>query len=64
MNLTQYDLAPEDELNRILWYTARPDEPYLTPVHRAPFTTALPCRYPTVGDIADGLLCGPRPLRS
>ena len=42
MNFAQYDLAPEDELNRILWYTARPDEPYPTPIHRALFTTGLP----------------------
>jgi YVTN family beta-propeller protein len=40
MNFSQYDLAPEDELNRILWYNAHPDEAYPTPVHRALFTTA------------------------
>ena len=42
MNFSDYDLAPEDELNRILWYTARPNEPYPAPIHRALFTTALP----------------------
>jgi len=41
MNFSAYDLAPEDELNRILWYSARPNEPYPTPIHRALFTTAL-----------------------
>jgi YVTN family beta-propeller protein len=42
MNFTAYDLAPEDELNRILWYTARPNDPYPTPIHRALFTAPLP----------------------
>jgi hypothetical protein len=42
MNFAQYDLAPEDKLNRILWYTARPGQPYPTPIHRALFTTGLP----------------------
>jgi YVTN family beta-propeller protein len=42
MNFAEYDLAPEDELNRILWYAARPNDPYPTPIHRALFTTALP----------------------
>ena len=33
------DLAPEDELNRILWYVAKgPDVPYPTPIHRAIIT--------------------------
>jgi hypothetical protein len=41
MNSSDFDLAPEDELNRILWYTARPDEPYPTPIHRALFTQAV-----------------------
>jgi YVTN family beta-propeller protein len=39
MNFAEYDLAPEDELNRILWYHARPNEPYPTPIHRAIFTS-------------------------
>ena len=31
-----YDRAPEDELNRILWYVAKgPNVPYPTPIHRA-----------------------------
>ena len=38
MNFAEYDRAPEDELNRILWATARPGEPYPTPIHRAIFT--------------------------
>ncbi len=38
MNFREYDLAPEDELNRILWYAARgTDAPYPTPVHRMVF---------------------------
>ena len=37
MDFSGYDLAPEDELNRILWYNARPNEPYPTPIHRALF---------------------------
>ena len=41
MNFREYDLAPEDELNRILWHTARgPNVPYPTPIHRALFTTS------------------------
>jgi hypothetical protein len=36
MNFREYDRAPEDELNRILWYVAKgPDVPYPTPIHRA-----------------------------
>jgi YVTN family beta-propeller protein len=38
MNFSAWDLAPEDELNRILWYAARPNEPYPVPIHRALFT--------------------------
>lgn len=38
MDFSDYDLAPEDELNRILWAEARPGEPYPTPIHRALFT--------------------------
>jgi hypothetical protein len=38
MNFREYDLAPEDELNRILWCAARgTDAPYPTPIHRALF---------------------------
>jgi YVTN family beta-propeller protein len=41
MNFREYDLAPEGELNRILWHTAKgPDVPYPTPIHRALFTSA------------------------
>jgi hypothetical protein len=36
MDFRDYDRAPEDELNRILWYVAKgPDAPYPTPIHRA-----------------------------
>jgi YVTN family beta-propeller protein len=42
MNFRDYDLAPEDALNRILWAEARgPDVPYPTPIHRAVFTTPV-----------------------
>jgi len=41
MNFTDYDLAPEDELNRILWSVARPHDPYPTPIHRVLFTKAI-----------------------
>ncbi len=35
MDFSEYDEAPEDELNRILWYTAKGlDAPYPTPIHR------------------------------
>ena len=38
MNFREYDLAPEDQLNRILWYAARgTDAPYPTPIHRMVF---------------------------
>jgi hypothetical protein len=41
MNFREYDLAPEDELNRILWVAAKgPDAPYPTPIHRAIFTAS------------------------
>ncbi len=39
MNFHEYDRAPEDELNRILWRVAKgPDAPYPTPIHRVIFT--------------------------
>ena len=39
MNFRDFDLAPEDELNRILWFVAKgPDVPYPAPIHRAIFT--------------------------
>jgi hypothetical protein len=41
MNFREYDRAPEDELNRILWEAAKgPDVPYPTPIHRVIFTAA------------------------
>ena len=39
MDWSDYDRAPEDELNRILWYVAKgPDVPYPAPIHRVVFT--------------------------
>jgi YVTN family beta-propeller protein len=36
MNFRHYDLAPEDQLNRVLWAAAKgPDVPYPAPVHRS-----------------------------
>jgi YVTN family beta-propeller protein len=41
MNFRDYDLAPEDELNRILWRDAKGEGvPYPTPIHRALFTAS------------------------
>jgi len=38
MNFRDYDLAPEDEVNRILWRVAKgPGVPYPAPIHRAIF---------------------------
>ncbi len=39
MDFSEYDEAPEDELNRILWAAVKGvDAPYPTPIHRAIFT--------------------------
>ena len=39
MDFRDYDRAPEDALNRILWAVAKgADAPYPTPIHRAIFT--------------------------
>jgi YVTN family beta-propeller protein len=39
MNFRDYDLAPEDQLNRVLWAAAKgPDVPYPTPIHRNVFS--------------------------
>jgi YVTN family beta-propeller protein len=39
MDFSEYDETPEDELNRILWHTARGmDAPYPTPIHRMLFS--------------------------
>ena len=39
MDFSEYDRAPEDELNRILWYVTKgTDAPYPAPIHRAVFT--------------------------
>jgi DNA-binding beta-propeller fold protein YncE len=39
MDFDEYDEAPEDELNRILWTEAKgPDAPYPAPIHRVLFT--------------------------
>lgn len=41
MDFSDYDLAPEDALNRVLWEAAKgPHVPYPTPIHRAVFATA------------------------
>jgi YVTN family beta-propeller protein len=41
MNFREYDRAPEDQLNRVLWHYAKgPDVPYPAPIHRAIFSTA------------------------
>jgi YVTN family beta-propeller protein len=41
MNFKEYDRAPEDELNRILWAAAKGiDTPYPTPIHRSFFAAA------------------------
>ncbi len=41
MDFRDYDRAPEDELNRILWRVAKgPGVPYPTPIHRVIFTEA------------------------
>ena len=38
MDFSEYDDAPEDALNRVLWLAVKgPDEPYPTPVRRAVF---------------------------
>ncbi len=42
MNFREYDRAPEDALNRILWAEAKGvDAPYPTPIHRAVFTSPV-----------------------
>ncbi len=42
MNFREYDRAPEDALNRILWAAAKgQDAPYPTPIHRAVFTSLV-----------------------
>jgi len=42
MDFRDYDRAPEDALNRILWADAKGvDAPYPTPVHRALFTSPV-----------------------
>ncbi len=47
MHFRDYDRAPEDALNRILWAAAKgPDAPYPTPIHRAVFTQPLASAMP------------------
>jgi YVTN family beta-propeller protein len=42
MNWSEYDLIPEDALNRILWRAVKgPNVPYPAPIHRAVFTRGL-----------------------
>ncbi len=38
MDFDEYDEAPEDQLNRVLWAAAKGDAPYPTPIHRVLFT--------------------------
>ncbi len=38
MNFSEYDEAPEDALNRVLWAAAKPGVPYPPPIHGALFT--------------------------
>lgn len=40
MNFAEYDRAPEDALNRVLWAVAKPGVAYPPPIHGAIFTTA------------------------
>jgi YVTN family beta-propeller protein len=44
MDFSEYDRAPEDALNRILWAAAKPGVPYPAPVHRAIFTNRVVVR--------------------
>ena len=47
MNFREYDHAPEEELNRILWEDAKgPNVPYPTPIHRAVFTSPVAVNNP------------------
>lgn len=39
MNFAEYDRAPEDALNRVLWAVEKPGVPYPPPIHGAIFTT-------------------------
>ena len=42
MDFREYDRAPEDALNRILWAAAKgPNVPYPAPIHRAIFTSPV-----------------------
>jgi YVTN family beta-propeller protein len=42
MDFREYDHAPEEALNRILWADAKgPNVPYPTPIHRAVFTSPV-----------------------
>lgn len=42
MDFRDYDRAPEDALNRILWAASKgADVPYPTPIHGAVFTSPL-----------------------
>lgn len=50
MNFRHYDMAPEDELNRVLWLAAKgPGVPYPTPIHRALFTGEVAAQAPGLG---------------
>ena len=62
MNFREYDLAPEDELNRILWRAAKgEDVPYPTPIHRVHLHRLAPDnRWRRV--TADGVFAPARPV--
>jgi len=38
LDFSEYDLAPADVLNRVLWADAKGNEPYPAPIHRVLFT--------------------------
>jgi hypothetical protein len=44
MDFSEFDRAPEDALNRVLWAYAKPGAPYPAPVHRAVFTRGVVVR--------------------
>jgi YVTN family beta-propeller protein len=47
MDFREYDHAPEEALNRILWEDAKgPNVPYPTPIHRAVFTSPVAVNTP------------------
>jgi hypothetical protein len=49
MNFAEFDLAPEDALNRVLWAVLKPGVPYPPPIHGALFTSGV--EDPRPGDV-------------